>query len=283
MQGVSTKELIRVRRLAKRQRAAVACANCRLSKTKCTDYRPCKKCARLNVKCVNDKVNGSDFLHQISKFCSKTNNKNSNLTENAAQNCRNMINSSRAVTYDYGLPYESWIDCEATAEHIEPTRFPPLKQDGPLMMEYQATPEPVNISQPNFESILSDVILFPTQASTKNDLTVHAPLVRPSALRLLPAMNCPPSSSAAFPRVALAFPSKWGPFVSFQTMHSPMLFPNPRPPSLPEMCNLPTLRTYFPPGVAAIPAWGLAPCPTAIHYHVPDPFLPLAAQAMRQP
>ncbi len=50
LQGVSTKELVRVRRLAQRQRAAVACARCRLSKTRCTEYRPCKKCARLNVE-----------------------------------------------------------------------------------------------------------------------------------------------------------------------------------------------------------------------------------------
>ncbi len=51
LQHVSTKDLIRVRRLAARRRAAVACPRCKQAKIRCTDNRPCKKCAKSNLEC----------------------------------------------------------------------------------------------------------------------------------------------------------------------------------------------------------------------------------------
>jgi hypothetical protein len=44
--GVSSKDLQRARRIAKRARAAVACQPCRVSKVKCNDYRPCASCKK---------------------------------------------------------------------------------------------------------------------------------------------------------------------------------------------------------------------------------------------
>jgi hypothetical protein len=41
---VSSKEIQAARRNAKRNRSAVACFRCRVGKTKCSDYRPCKGC-----------------------------------------------------------------------------------------------------------------------------------------------------------------------------------------------------------------------------------------------
>jgi hypothetical protein len=41
---VSSKEIQAARRIAKRTRSAVACFRCRVGKTKCSDYRPCKGC-----------------------------------------------------------------------------------------------------------------------------------------------------------------------------------------------------------------------------------------------
>ena len=48
---VSSKEIQRVRRLAKRVRAAVACARCKSFKVKCNDYRPCKQCSDNSCVC----------------------------------------------------------------------------------------------------------------------------------------------------------------------------------------------------------------------------------------
>ena len=56
---VSSKEIQRVRRLAKRVRAAVACARCKSFKVKCNDYRPCKQCSDNSSKCVGGMTEGS--------------------------------------------------------------------------------------------------------------------------------------------------------------------------------------------------------------------------------
>ena len=37
--------------MAKRNRAAIACARCKESKTKCSDFRPCKQCTKSNIIC----------------------------------------------------------------------------------------------------------------------------------------------------------------------------------------------------------------------------------------
>ncbi len=58
---VSTKDLVRVRRLAARRRAAVACLRCKVAKTRCTDYRPCKKCVKSILECVGTKDDSPDF------------------------------------------------------------------------------------------------------------------------------------------------------------------------------------------------------------------------------
>ena len=43
---VSTVDLMQARRSAKRTRAALACSRCKVSKSKCSDYRPCGRCTR---------------------------------------------------------------------------------------------------------------------------------------------------------------------------------------------------------------------------------------------
>jgi hypothetical protein len=43
--GVSSRDLQKARRIAKRRRASVACNRCKAAKTKCSDYRPCKQCS----------------------------------------------------------------------------------------------------------------------------------------------------------------------------------------------------------------------------------------------
>mmetsp|Transcript_42450 Transcript_42450/g.88785 ORF Transcript_42450/g.88785 Transcript_42450/m.88785 type:complete len:315 (-) Transcript_42450:249-1193(-) len=53
--GISTKDLQKARRNAERKRTSVACARCKVGKTKCSDYRPCKNCKYSKVigLCVN--------------------------------------------------------------------------------------------------------------------------------------------------------------------------------------------------------------------------------------
>jgi hypothetical protein len=51
---VSSQDLHRVRKSAKRKRASVACARCKASKIKCSGYWPCKRCNDSNVACCFD-------------------------------------------------------------------------------------------------------------------------------------------------------------------------------------------------------------------------------------
>ena len=48
--SVSSKDIQKARQSAKRSRASLACASCKIAKTKCSDYRPCKRCSRSDKK-----------------------------------------------------------------------------------------------------------------------------------------------------------------------------------------------------------------------------------------
>ena len=49
--GTFAKEIQKARQMARRNRSAVACARCKATKSKCSDYRPCKHCASVKVSC----------------------------------------------------------------------------------------------------------------------------------------------------------------------------------------------------------------------------------------
>jgi hypothetical protein len=48
---VSSKAIQKARRMAKRVRATIACARCKASKIKCSEYRPCKTCEHAGAIC----------------------------------------------------------------------------------------------------------------------------------------------------------------------------------------------------------------------------------------
>ena len=54
---VSSKEIQKARRIAKRTRSAIACVRCKVSKVKCNDYRPCKHCTESVNLCQDATVN----------------------------------------------------------------------------------------------------------------------------------------------------------------------------------------------------------------------------------
>ncbi len=54
---VSSKDIQNARRIALRTRASAACLQCKVSKTKCNDYRPCKRCKSMgDLNCYDTKV-----------------------------------------------------------------------------------------------------------------------------------------------------------------------------------------------------------------------------------
>ena len=51
LQNVSSKDIQAARRMAQRNRAVLACARCKTAKTRCSDYRPCKRCLNSKRNC----------------------------------------------------------------------------------------------------------------------------------------------------------------------------------------------------------------------------------------
>ena len=56
MFDVSFKALQKARRMAKRSRAAIACARCKDAKMRCSDSRPCKRCIKSRTSCVEKRA-----------------------------------------------------------------------------------------------------------------------------------------------------------------------------------------------------------------------------------
>ena len=59
MHSLSSKDIRKARRIARRTRSAVACARCKASKVKCNDYRPCKQCTDKLFPCHEIDMQGS--------------------------------------------------------------------------------------------------------------------------------------------------------------------------------------------------------------------------------
>ena len=64
---VSTDDLQKARRNAKRSRAFAACVSCKSARTQCSDYRPCKRCAgfRKGGDCVDQNETNSKKAYRI--------------------------------------------------------------------------------------------------------------------------------------------------------------------------------------------------------------------------
>ena len=49
---VSSKAIQKARQMAKRNRTSIACTRCKMAKSKCSDYRPCKQCTTSKSVCM---------------------------------------------------------------------------------------------------------------------------------------------------------------------------------------------------------------------------------------
>jgi hypothetical protein len=67
--GVSSLDIQRARRIAKRIRSSAACKSCKASKAKCSDFRPCARCAKSKAECT-DKAAG-EGQHDASNAAGK--------------------------------------------------------------------------------------------------------------------------------------------------------------------------------------------------------------------
>ena len=99
MHSVSSKDIQKARRIARRTRSAVACARCKASKVKCNDYRPCKQCTDKFNPCHEIDMQGS-MLGSSKKMESEYENHasrplTSNLQSRSEECIENLENANR--------------------------------------------------------------------------------------------------------------------------------------------------------------------------------------------
>jgi hypothetical protein len=110
LQDVSTKDLVRARRLAARHRAAVACARCKFAKIRCADNRPCKKCTISKLECVEAKTDSPSAL--CFKIGNNTESSNDTRFDNPVEN---------TALFNENQPNGSFIDQLKTIVNVYPS------------------------------------------------------------------------------------------------------------------------------------------------------------------
>ena len=90
--------------MAKRTRSAVACARCKASKIKCSNYRPCKNCASFKVSCkeANSKIETNPQCGD-SKMCEQS----VEISEIPAMlsSPQRATNSSNSLDFEFRSPF----------------------------------------------------------------------------------------------------------------------------------------------------------------------------------
>jgi hypothetical protein len=127
MSGITTKVLQKARRNAERKRVSVACARCKIGKTKCSDYRPCKKCKHSNVTglCVEVSISIPQSADSSASSNARAHEKS---YENISSVMQARLYSSQTNGYitrpgpDFGI--ESQMQYTGVQEHR--TYFPPM-------------------------------------------------------------------------------------------------------------------------------------------------------------
>jgi hypothetical protein len=70
VQGVASERIQKVRKSATQRRTSVACAQCKMSKTKCSEFRPCKQCINTGAgpRCVERGFRIPKKIHEYRVF-----------------------------------------------------------------------------------------------------------------------------------------------------------------------------------------------------------------------
>jgi hypothetical protein len=266
LQGVSTKDLVRVRRLAARHRAAAACVRCKFAKIRCTDNRPCKKCANSKLECVDVKAEcpRSEFFETRD---TQSNSQSTNLYPGNIDKAEYLFWRETPQYAHLG----DQIDLNANMTSSDKERLGQLLQtdvDHPLLTCGHPTAhiELTNIKESftgpggRFNSPLGDSSSTPippsirqmTQSTSFQEFSTFLPAMQSSmlssnALHRIPDIHAQPtSSSAVLPTVATLLLRAWDPQPVSTARTPPLLF-SPPAVLLPPTVLLPSALLHFPP------------------------------------
>ena len=199
---VSSKEIERVRRLAKRVRAAVACARCKSFKVKCNDYRPCKQCSDNSSVCAsgkmkirgstNQSLNHESAVHEGGGF--------QRSEEQSEVEMKKMVNVHTITTEHSGQNQSASLQPIPAPKHsaTDSTRLGSVKVlRGALQMQdthFQSASHRLAVQTTHFESSATILHTNPLQSSHCYNQITPAAVSRPFSLPLY-APSQPPMSA----------------------------------------------------------------------------------------
>ena len=254
--GVSSKDIQKARRSAKRKRAAVACSRCKAGKIKCSEYRPCKQCVILKV----------------AHSCSNTNAGAKTSPSGETRRIDSGVLSSSAEISTYFQPPRAGYQTDTSESFLE----------GIVGGADRGSPKPLNLILPSAERLLKSQDIMLDSAEQSALLETDEPQTRAyggvsaswqvSTLQYHRAFNSlgsqtiagqQPDSQRLFP--SYAFPSGMAdPIAQPLAMTSLFLVP-------PLFTPTPPPRAFLPPAAAALLAGAgpvhCAPPPTSAALH----------------
>jgi hypothetical protein len=184
--GVSSKEIQKARRIAKRIRASVACAGCRYKKAKCSEFRPCKICVSAGTACKDS--SGAVNTKTTSHYSSRHNDPADFNTPGYVHSQDKSLDEARPRTI--------------STDHRPPPKFQSvqmIRSDQPALfsrMQHQYAPPLVDYVAFRSAPIASNFSL-PSVMMNSTPLFQHMLPTTTSSLPPLPSANTIPPSIAA--------------------------------------------------------------------------------------
>ena len=206
--GVSSKDLLRARRIAKRRRAHAACFRCKEIKVKCSDYRPCKKCAgTLYEQLCSTGSMKSEISVPAEKIKDESHPNNDAFYSDYCQTQTDMSSgghpNASISTYlkeqqrKKGDVPGTWMDSEQQEQRIPQYSVPRLAEiNRQISRPFQIALGSGELLQPSMTTGSSSHLLrTPTPSSMQHLAPLHASLAAPALLglgsssTLLPPLN----------------------------------------------------------------------------------------------
>jgi hypothetical protein len=169
----STALLLRLRRLAKRSRAEVACQLCKASKLRCSDYRPCARCKKVGPELCRDVRSSAQSTSRAVSFASASD--HIGTLKSNPPNC-----STRALNGDVPAPevQTAMHPPQATVRSDNSSRWglqllpPPIRRTLPILRQPPISPLLCPWSSAPLEPVLAETV-YPAHAIHAGDLHIE--------------------------------------------------------------------------------------------------------------
>ena len=187
--GVSSKDIQKARRMAKRIRTSVACARCKAAKSKCSECRPCKRCLFQGSVCQDADQSSEDKASQHPLALAK-----------AAKTGQSSLTQSMTDRLNLESQRFAPVSIMNSEECQSVLTAPDTRRIWPIAQQLNLTPSPFGSTQPSFmaswhqpqfvPAMRPAALLSPNWPAPAVSIppAMGLPLLAPAALRLLLAV-----------------------------------------------------------------------------------------------